>query len=89
MMMMMLMMMMMMMMMLMLCKSHAQVRDLCVEIYHFKLPMMQKTHIFTMFSARRKMAAEKRGQIKVFGRINTDSLPSGKRLHNYGKIHHF
>ena len=62
------MMMMMMMMMMMLCKSRAQVRDLCVEINNFKLPVMQKTPIFTTFSARRKMAAEKRGQIKVFGR---------------------
>jgi len=61
-------MMMMMMMILMLCKSHAQVRDLCVEIYHFKLPVMQKTPIFTTFSAHQKMAADKRGQIKVFGR---------------------
>ena len=64
----MMMMMMMMMLMLMLCKSHAQVRDLCVEIYHFKIAVLQKTLIFTTFSARRKMAAEKRGQIKVFGR---------------------
>ena len=67
-MMMMLMLMMMMMMMMMLCKSRAQVRDLCVEINNFKLPVMQKTLMFTTFSARRKMAAEKRGQIKVFGR---------------------
>ena len=59
---------MMLMMMMMLCKSRAQVRDLCVEINNFKLPVMQKTPIFTTFSARRKMAAEKRGQIKVFGR---------------------
>ena len=62
------MMMMLMLMMMMLCKSRAQVRDLCVEINNFKLPVMQKTPIFTTFSARRKMAAEKRGQIKVFGR---------------------
>ena len=67
-MMMMMMMMLMMMMMMMLCKSRAQVRDLCVEINNFKLQVMQKTTIFTTFSARRKMAAEKRGQIKVFGR---------------------
>jgi hypothetical protein len=64
----MMMMLMLMMMMMMLCKSRAQVRDLCVEINNFKLPVMQKTPIFTTFSARRKMAAEKRGQIKVFGR---------------------
>ena len=68
MMMMMMMMLMLMLMMMMLCKSRAQVRDLCVEIDNFKLPVMQKTPIFTTFSARRKMAAEKRGQIKVFGR---------------------
>jgi hypothetical protein len=65
---------MMMMMMMMLCKSRAQVRDLCVEINNFKLPVMQKTPIFTTFSARRKMAAEKRGQIKVFGR-NITNIP--------------
>ena len=63
--------MMMLMLMLMLCKSHAQVRDLCVEIYHFKIAVLQKTLVFTTFSARRKMAAEKRGQIKVFGRKNS------------------
>ena len=69
---------MMMMMMMMLCKSRAQVRDLCVEINNFKLPVMQKTPIFTTFSARRKMAAEKRGQIKVFGRnYSTCSCTSG------------
>ena len=59
------------MMMMMLCKSRAQVKDLCVEINNFKLPVMQTTPIFTTFSAHRKMAAEKRGQIKVFGRIYT------------------
>ena len=60
----------------MLCKSRAQVRDLCVEITNFKLPVMQKTPIFTTFSARRKMAAEKRGQIKVFGRNYTVDVPT-------------
>ena len=70
---MMMMMMFMLMMMMLLCKSRAQVRDLCVEINNFKLPVMQKTPIFTTFSARRKMAAEERGQIKVFGRFNTKS----------------
>ena len=68
------MMMLMLMMMMMLCKSRAQVRDLCVEINNFKLPVMQTTPIFTTFSARRKMAAEKRGQIKVFGR-NITNIP--------------
>ena len=72
---MMMLMLMMMMMMMMLCKSRAQVRDLCVEINNFKLPVMQKTLIFTTFSARRKMAAEKRGQIKVFGRKITINYP--------------
>ena len=70
-----LMMMMLMLMMMMLCKSRAQVRDLCVEINNFKLPVMQKTLISTTFSARRKMAAEKRGQIKVFGRKITINYP--------------
>ena len=75
-MMMMMILMLMMVMMMMLCKSRAQVKDLCVEINSFKLPVMQKTSIFTTFSARRKMAAEKRGQIKVFGRKFTlDHLP--------------
>jgi hypothetical protein len=39
--------------------------------------MMQKTPIFTTFSAHTKMAADKRGQIEVFARIVTihsDSL---------------
>ena len=70
-MMMMMLMLMMLMLMMLLCKSRAQVRDMCVEINNFKLPVMQKTPIFITFSARRKMAAEKRGQIKVFGRIVT------------------
>ena len=68
------MMMLMLMMMMMLCKSSAQVRDLCVEINNFKLPVMQKKNTF---SARRKMAAEKRGQIKVFGR--TVTVPGGAK----------
>jgi hypothetical protein len=33
-----------------------------------KLAMMQKTHSFTTYSAQTKMAADKRGQIEVFGR---------------------
>jgi hypothetical protein len=33
--------------------------------------MMQKTPIFTTFSAHTKMAADKRGQIEVFARIIT------------------
>jgi hypothetical protein len=36
-----------------------------------KLAMMQKTPIFTTFSAHTKMAADKRGQIKVFRRTIT------------------
>jgi len=62
---------MMMMMMMMMCKRLAQVRMirmLCVPIYNMKLAMMQKTHIFTTFSAHTKMAADKRGQIEVFAR---------------------
>ena len=61
MMMLMMMMMMMLMLMLMLCKSHAQVRDLCVEIYHFKIAVLQKTHFYHVFSTsedgRRKARA--------------------------------
>ena len=41
---------------------------LCVPIYNMKLAMMQKTLIFTTFSAHTKMAADKRGQIEVFAR---------------------
>ena len=43
---------------------------LCVPIYNMKLAMamMQKTLIFTTFSAHTKMAAEKRGQNEVFAR---------------------
>ena len=63
------MMMMMMMMMMIMCKRLAQVPMLCVPIYNMKLAMMQKTLIFTTFSAHMKMAADKRGQIKVFARI--------------------
>ena len=29
------------------------------------------------------------GKPMVAGRIELEMLPSGKRLHNYGKIHHF
>jgi hypothetical protein len=36
-----------------------------------KLAMVQKTPIFTTFSAHTKMAADKRGQIEVFARNNT------------------
>ena len=41
---------------------------LCVPIYNMKLAMMQKTTIFTTFSAHTKMNTEKRGQDEVFGR---------------------
>ena len=58
-------------MMMMMCKRLAQVPMLCVPIYNMKLAMMQKTPIFTTFSAHTKMAADKRGQIEVFGRIST------------------
>ena len=56
------MMMMMLMLMLMRCKSHAQVRDLCVEIYHFKIAVLQKnSHFYHVFSTsedgRRKARA--------------------------------
>ena len=61
-------MMMMMMMMMMWCKRLAQVPMLCLPIANMKLAMMQKTPIFTTSSAHTKMAADKRGQIKVFGR---------------------
>ena len=62
----------MMMMMMMMCKRLAQVPMLCVPIYNMKLAMMQKTHIFTTFSAHTKMAADKRGQIEVFARNLTN-----------------
>jgi hypothetical protein len=55
-------------MMMMMCKRLAQVPMLCVPIYNMKLAMMQKTLIFTTFSAHTKMAADKRGQIEVFAR---------------------
>ena len=58
-------------MMMMMCKRLAQVPMLCVPIYNMKLAMMQKTPIFTTFSAHTKMAADKRGQDEVFGRIVT------------------
>ena len=60
----------MMMCMMMMCKRLAQVPMLCVPIYNMKLAMamMQKTLIFTTFSAHTKMAAEKRGQNEVFAR---------------------
>ena len=56
------------MMMMMMCKRLAQVPMLCVPIKNMKLTMMQKTPFFTTFSAHTKMAADKRGQIEVFGR---------------------
>ena len=65
--------MMMIVMMMMMCKRLAQVPMLCVPIYNMKLAMMQKTLIFTTFSARTKMAADKRGQIEVFARKHTKS----------------
>ena len=68
--MMMMVMMMMRMMMMWMCKRPAQVPMLCVPIYNMKLAMVQKTHIFTTFSAHTKMAVDKRGQIEVFARIN-------------------
>ena len=64
----MMMMMMMVMMMMLVCKRLAQVPKLCVRIYNMKLAMMQKTPIFTTFSALTKMATDKRGQIEVFAR---------------------
>ena len=63
------MMMMMILLMMMMCKRLAQVPKLCVPIYNMKLAMMQKTTIFTTFSAHTKIAADKRGQIEVFARI--------------------
>ena len=69
--MMMMMVMMIVMMMMWMCKRPAQVPKLCVLIYNMKLAMVQKTPIFTMFSAHTKMAADKRGQIEVFARNNT------------------
>ena len=42
-----------------------------------KLAMMQTTPIFSTFSAHTKMAADKRGQIKVFGR-NIIIIPFSK-----------
>ena len=54
--------------MMMVCKTLAQVSKLCLPIYNMKLSMMQKTPIFTTFSAHTKMAADKRGQIEVFAR---------------------
>ena len=68
------MMMMMTTMMMMMCKRLAQVPMLCVPIYNMKLAMMQKTPIFTTFSAHTKMAADKRGQIEVFARNGTCSF---------------
>ena len=49
----------------MICKRPMKVPQmLCVPIYNMKLAMMQKTLIFTTFSAHTKMAADKRGQIR-------------------------
>ena len=55
--------------MMMMCKRLEQVPMLCVPIYNMKLAMMQKTPIFTTFSAHTKMAADKREQNEVFARI--------------------
>ena len=66
-------MMMMMMMMMLMCKRLAQVPMLCVPVYNMKLAMMQKTPIFTTFSAHTRMTAERRGQNEVFGRKITVS----------------
>jgi hypothetical protein len=67
-----------MMMMVMMCKRLAQVPMLCVPIYNMKLAMMQKTPIFTTFSAHTKMAADKRGQNEVFARnITKPSVLNG------------
>ena len=68
------MMMVMMMMLMMMCKRLAQVPKLCVPIYNMKLAMMQKTFIFTTFSAHTKMTADKRGQIEVFARTITIAI---------------
>ena len=65
---MMMMVMMMVMMMMWMCKRPAQVPMLCMPIYNMKLAMMQKTPMFTTFSAHTKVAADKRGQIEVFAR---------------------
>ena len=46
-----------------------------------KLAMMQKTPIFTTFSAHTKMAADKRGQIEAFGRNYTIALAYCRLLH--------
>ena len=62
----------------MMCKRLAQVPMLCVPIYNMKLAMMQKTPIFTTFSAHTKMAADKRGQNEVFARnITKPSVLNG------------
>ena len=62
---------MMMTMMMMMCKRLAQVPMLRVPIYNMKLAMMQKKNlIFTAFWGHTKMAADKRGQIEVFARID-------------------
>ena len=63
------------MMMRMMCKRLAQVPMLCVPIYNMKLALMQKTLIFTTFSAQTKMAADKRGQIEVFARNVSKANP--------------
>ena len=70
------------MMMMMMCKRLAQVPMLCVPIYNMKLAMMQKTPIFTTFSAHTKMAADKRGQIEVFARNTTFRRRQGTLLLN-------
>ena len=54
-----------------MCKRLAQVPMLCMPIYNMKLAMMQKTPMFTTFSAHTKMAADKHGQDEVFTRTFT------------------
>ena len=72
-------------MMMMMCKRLAQVPMLCVPIYNIKLAMMQKTPVFTTFSAHTKMAADKRGQIEVFARTTT--IATTTTLH-YATLHY-
>ena len=59
-----------------MCQRLAQVPLLCVPIYNIELAMVQKTSIFTTFSAHTKMTAEKRGQDEVFARKITKCFPT-------------
>ena len=53
-----------------------------------KLAMMQKTTIFTTFSAHTKMNTEKRGQDEVFGRKSTLGMKGTfKSLSSHDKVH--